>query len=172
MTLFILAMAVTVVLLLIGVPVAFAFGVGALLFSYITGSNISFLLPHGYNTVASFSLLALPLFIFSGFVMAESGISERILNFINAFVGRIKGGLGAVTVISCTLFGAISGSSTAAIAAIGKIMIPRMVKEGYPEGHGSRQVPSGHRGRPPRVVPRGPHGLQLHPRRTDRRLLP
>ncbi|MDN3684972.1 TRAP transporter large permease subunit [Vibrio sinaloensis] len=96
MTLFILAMAVTVVLLLIGVPVAFAFGVGALLFSYITGSNISFfLLPHGYNTVASFfSLLALPLFIFSGFVMAASGISERILNFINAFVGRIKGGFG------------------------------------------------------------------------------
>ncbi|MEF1227502.1 TRAP transporter large permease [Vibrio fortis] len=140
MTLFILAMAVTVVLLLIGVPVAFAFGVGALLFSYITGSNISFLLPHGYNTVASFSLLALPLFIFSGFVMAESGISERILNFINAFVGRIKGGLGAVTVISCTLFGAISGSSTAAIAAIGKIMIPRMVKEGYPEGHATGLV--------------------------------
>lgn len=140
MTLFILAMAITVVLLLIGVPVAFAFGVGALLFSYITGSNISFLLPHGYNTVASFSLLALPLFIFSGFVMAESGISERILNFINAFVGRIKGGLGAVTVISCTLFGAISGSSTAAIAAIGKIMIPRMVKEGYPEGHATGLV--------------------------------
>ena len=140
MTLFILAMAVTVVLLLIGVPVAFAFGVGALLFSYITDSNISFLLPHGYNTVASFSLLALPLFIFSGFVMAESGISERILNFINAFVGRIKGGLGAVTVISCTLFGAISGSSTAAIAAIGKIMIPRMVKEGYPEGHATGLV--------------------------------
>lgn len=140
MTLFILAMAVTVLLLLIGVPVAFAFGVGALLFSYITGSNISFLLPHGYNTVVSFSLLALPLFIFSGFVMAESGISERILNFINAFVGRIKGGLGAVTVISCTLFGAISGSSTAAIAAIGKIMIPRMVKEGYPEGHATGLV--------------------------------
>lgn len=140
MGLFILAMAVTVILLLIGVPVAFSFGVGALLFSFITDSNISFLLPHAYNTAASFSLLALPLFIFSGFVMAESGISERILNFINAFVGRIKGGLGAVTVISCTVFGAISGSSTAAIAAIGKIMIPRMVKEGYPEGHATGLV--------------------------------
>lgn len=140
MVLFILAMAVTVLLLLIGVPVAFSFGVGALLFSFITDSNISFLLPHAYNTAASFSLLALPLFIFSGFVMAESGISERILNFINAFVGRIKGGLGAVTVISCTVFGAISGSSTAAIAAIGKIMIPRMVKEGYPEGHATGLV--------------------------------
>lgn len=72
--------------------------------------------------------------------MGTGGLSERILDFVNAFVGRRKGGLGAVTVLSCALFGAISGSAAAAIAAIGKIMIPRMVREGYPEGHATALV--------------------------------
>ncbi len=124
MILFLISLAIIVVLLLVGTPVAFSFGIGALLFSWFSGSNISFLLPHGYNTSASFALLALPLFILAGSIMAEGGISDRILNFINSIVGKVKGGLGAVTVITCALFGAISGSSSAAIAAIGQIMIP------------------------------------------------
>lgn len=140
MTLFLIAMLVVVVLLLIEIPVAFAFGIGALLFSVTTGNNVSFLIPHGFKTASGFALLALPLFIFAGILMAEGGISERLLNFVNAFVGRIRGGLGAVTVLTCALFGAISGSSSAAIAAIGQIMIPRMVKEGYPEGHATALV--------------------------------
>ncbi len=140
MTLFLIAMLVVVLLLLIEIPVAFAFGIGALLFSVTTGNNISFLIPHGFKTASGFALLALPLFIFAGILMAEGGISERLLNFVNAFVGRIRGGLGAVTVLTCALFGAISGSSSAAIAAIGQIMIPRMVKEGYPEGHATALV--------------------------------
>jgi tripartite ATP-independent transporter DctM subunit len=90
--------------------------------------------------VSAFSLLAIPLFILSGTLMGTSGISERLLNFVNSFVGRTKGGLGAVTVITCALFGAISGSASAAIAAIGKIMVPRMIKEGYPPGHATALV--------------------------------
>lgn len=140
MTFFLLAMCVVVVLLLAEIPVAFAFGIGALLFSYSTGNDISFLIPHGFKTASGFALLALPLFIFAGILMAEGGISERLLNFVNSMVGRIKGGLGAVTVLTCALFGAISGSSSAAIAAIGQIMIPRMVREGYPEGHATALV--------------------------------
>ena len=67
-------------------------------------------------------------------------MSERLLAFVNSLVGRLKGGLGAVTIVTCALFGAISGSSSAAIAAIGSIMIPRMVREGYPPGHATALV--------------------------------
>lgn len=140
MTIFLLAMGLIVVLILIEIPVAFAFGIGAMLFTFATGNDISFLIPHGFKTASGFALLALPLFIFAGLLMAEGGISERLLNFVNAIVGRIKGGLGAVTVLTCALFGAISGSSSAAIAAVGQIMIPRMVKEGYPAGHATALV--------------------------------
>ena len=140
MTLFLISMLIVVVLILIEIPVAFAFGIGAVLFAFLTGNNISFLIPHGFKTASGFALLALPLFIFAGLLMAEGGISERLLNFVNSLVGRIKGGLGAVTVLTCALFGAISGSSSAAIAAVGQIMIPRMVREGYPEGHATALV--------------------------------
>ncbi|WP_417607286.1 TRAP transporter large permease [Oceanimonas baumannii] len=137
---FLLVMLLVITLLLIEIPVAFAFGIGALLFSFFTDNNISFLIPHGFNTASGFALLALPLFVLAGTLMAVGGISERLLDFVSSIVGRIKGGLGAVTVITCALFGAISGSSSAAIAAIGQIMIPRMVKEGYPEGHATALV--------------------------------
>lgn len=140
MTLFLIAMLVIIVLVLMEVPVAFAFGIGAVFFAYTTGNDISFLIPHGFKTASGFALIAMPLFIFAGLLMAEGGISERLLNFVNSFVGRIKGGLGAVTVLTCALFGAISGSSSAAIAAVGQIMIPRMVQEGYPPGHATALV--------------------------------
>ncbi len=140
MTLFFISMALVVVLLLAEMPIALAFGTGALVFGLSTGSDISFLIPYAYQTTSGFALLALPLFVLAGTLMAEGGISERLLDFVNSFVGRIKGGLGAVTVITCALFGAISGSSSAAIAAIGQIMIPRMVKEGYPAGHATALV--------------------------------
>lgn len=140
MTLFFISMALVVVLLLAEMPIALAFGTGALVFGLATGSDISFLIPYAYQTTSGFALLALPLFVLAGTLMAEGGISERLLDFVNSFVGRIKGGLGAVTVITCALFGAISGSSSAAIAAIGQIMIPRMVKEGYPAGHATALV--------------------------------
>ncbi|WP_339113162.1 TRAP transporter large permease [Thioclava sp. GXIMD2076] len=140
MTIFFLSMALIVVLLLAEMPIALAFGSGALVFGLASGSDVSFLLPYAYQTTSSFALLALPLFVLAGTLMAEGGISERLLNFVNSLVGRVKGGLGAVTVITCALFGAISGSSSAAIAAIGQIMIPRMIREGYPAGHATALV--------------------------------
>ena len=140
MLVFLASLGLVVVLLLAEMPIAFAFGIGALVFGTASGSDVSFLIPFAYQTTSSFALLALPLFVIAGTLMAEGGISDRLLNFVNAFVGRIKGGLGAVTVVTCALFGAISGSSSAAIAAIGQIMIPRMVKEGYPPGHATALV--------------------------------
>ncbi|KIC20429.1 TRAP transporter large permease [Leisingera sp. ANG-Vp] len=140
MTVFLIAFLAIILLLLIEVPVGFAFGAGALAYGLMSGTNISFHAGFGYSQVSAFSLLAIPLFILSGTLMGASGISERLLNFVNSFVGRAKGGLGAVTVITCALFGAISGSASAAIAAIGKIMVPRMIKEGYPPGHATALV--------------------------------
>jgi len=134
------AIALVVILLLSEMPIAFAFGIGALVFGLASGSDISFLIPFAYQTTSSFALLALPLFVMAGTIMAEGGMSERLLAFVNALVGRLKGGLGAVTIVTCALFGAISGSSSAAIAAIGSIMIPRMVREGYPPGHATALV--------------------------------
>ncbi len=140
MLIFLGAIALVVILLLSEMPIAFAFGIGALVFGLASGSDISFLIPFAYQTTSSFALLALPLFVMAGTIMAEGGMSERLLAFVNALVGRLKGGLGAVTIVTCALFGAISGSSSAAIAAIGSIMIPRMVREGYPPGHATALV--------------------------------
>ncbi len=140
MVVFLGSIALIVILLLGEMPIAFAFGIGALVFGLASGSDVSFLIPFAYQTTSSFALLALPMFVMAGTLMAEGGISDRLLNFVNAFVGRLKGGLGAVTIVTCALFGAISGSSSAAIAAIGQIMIPRMVKEGYPPGHATALV--------------------------------
>ena len=140
MLIFLGAIALVVILLLSEMPIAFAFGIGALVFGLASGSDISFLIPFAYQTTSSFALLALPLFVMAGTIMAEGGMSERLLAFVNSLVGRLKGGLGAVTIVTCALFGAISGSSSAAIAAIGSIMIPRMVREGYPPGHATALV--------------------------------
>ncbi len=140
MLILVATLALVVLLLLAEMPIAFAFGIGAFLFGIVSGSDVSFLIPHAYQTTSSFALLALPLFVMAGTLMAQGGISDRLLDFVGAFVGRLKGGLGAVTVLTCALFGAISGSSSAAIAAIGQIMIPRMVREGYPAGHATALV--------------------------------
>ena len=140
MSAFLACLGLVVLLLLAEMPIAFAFGIGAFVFGIASGSDVSFLVPYAYQTTSSFALLALPLFVIAGTLMAQGGISDRLLSFVGAFVGRLKGGLGAVTVVTCALFGAISGSSSAAIAAIGQIMIPRMVKEGYPAGHATALV--------------------------------
>lgn len=81
--------------------------------------------------IDSFSLLAIPYFILSGYLMGQGGIAARLIAFAKVLVGRLPGGLAFVNVISCALFGSISGSAVAATSAIGGFMIPAMKKEGY-----------------------------------------
>ncbi|HLW28276.1 MAG TPA: TRAP transporter large permease [Kiloniellales bacterium] len=133
--LFLFAILLVIGLILIEVPIGFAFGIGALFYGFLAGVDISFHATSGYTQISAFTLLAIPLFIYAGSLMGVAGISDRLLSLVNAFVGRTKGGLGAVTVLTCALFGAISGSAAAAIAAIGRIIVPRMIDEGYPPGH-------------------------------------
>lgn len=81
--------------------------------------------------IDSFSLLAIPFFILSGLFMGKGGIARRLIEFANALVGRFAGGLGYVNVLTCMLFGSISGSAAAAVSSVGGFMIPEMNRQGY-----------------------------------------
>ena len=84
--------------------------------------------------VEPFILLAVPLFIFAGELLAQGGVGKRIVEFARVLFGWLPGGLGVVTVISCTLFGGVSGSVIADTAVIGSLVIPAMVARGYSRG--------------------------------------
>lgn len=125
---------VFVLLFVLGVPVAFCIG-SATLASFLVAvdfmpavTTIAQRMAGGLN---SFALLAIPLFILSGQLMARGGIAHRLIEFSKAIIGMVPGGLAFVNVISCMLFGSISGSAVAATSAVGGFMIPEMTKEGY-----------------------------------------
>ena len=127
-----IAVLVLVVVLLLGVPIPFAFFASSLVIVLGGGYDYTFLLPYGFSKVSSLILVAIPLFILAGNLMEKSGIGESLINFVEMFIGRVRGGLGAVMVVSCALFGSISGSGFATLSCIGSIMLPRMEKAGYP----------------------------------------
>lgn len=118
-------------LLFFELPVAFAFGLITLFVMLILKLPWNLLASVPFYSLDSFPLMAIPFFIFAGDLMREGGISERLVAFIDAIIGRIRGSLGAVTVLACMLFGTISGSSAATVSAIGSIMLPEMEKGGY-----------------------------------------
>jgi len=140
MTVVLVAMILVVVIMLLGVPVGFAFGLGGFAILAITGLDPRFAIPAAFRNLESYTLLALPLFILAGGLMRDADISRRLIAFTMAFLGRVKGGLGMVCVVSCTIFGAISGSASAAIAAIGSVIIPEMVDQGYSRGYSTGLV--------------------------------
>lgn len=133
-------MLLVIVIMLLGVPVGFAFGLGGFTILALTGLDPRFAIPSAFRNLESYTLLALPLFIMAGGLMRDADISRRLIAFTMSFLGRIKGGLGMVCVVSCTIFGAISGSASAAIAAIGSVLIPEMVAHGYPRGYSTGLV--------------------------------
>ena len=140
MTVVLFDMLVLIILLTLGVPLSFCFG-GALLFmSIFTEVSMKGLFLWGFNQIINPILLTIPLFVLAGGVMSESGIAKYLLNFVNTFIGRLKGGLGVVAVVTCAIIGAISGSGLTGVAAIGPILIPQMVKEKYPRGYATALV--------------------------------
>ncbi|MFQ6122668.1 MAG: TRAP transporter large permease [Dehalococcoidales bacterium] len=126
---------ILIVLLILGVPVPFCFMAAVLFMIALHGYSFEFLLPISFYALNSLPLLAVPFFIMAGGLMGSSGIAERLVNVASALVGRVKGGLGSATVVACAIFGAVAGTCSAAVAAIGSIMIPRMEAEGFPRGH-------------------------------------
>ncbi|AOO83938.1 TRAP transporter large permease [Bosea vaviloviae] len=118
-------------LLIIGAPVAFCLGLASLATVLYMDIPPVVVFQQINSQISVFSLMAIPFFIFSGDLMIRGGIAERIIAFAASMVGHLRGGLGQVNVVACTLFGGISGSAVADASAIGGIMIPQMVKRGY-----------------------------------------
>jgi len=125
-----------IVLLALGVPIAYSIGISGILTMFISidflPANTTFA-QRMATGLDSFALLAIPFFILAGNIMNSGGIANRLINFAKVLVGGLTGGLAYVNVIANMLFGAISGSAAAAASAIGSIMGPEMKKENYEE---------------------------------------
>lgn len=125
-----------VILLVIGVPIAFSIGISGILTMLVSIDFIPALTTFSHRMATgldSFALLAIPFFILAGNIMNSGGIAIRLIDFARVLVGGIPGGVAMVNVLANMLFGAISGSAAASASAIGSIMQPEMKKEGYPE---------------------------------------
>ncbi|GAB3498786.1 TRAP transporter large permease [Curvibacter fontanus] len=130
MELTVLALSFTV-LLLLGVPVAFAIGLSSVATILAAGLPVAVVFQKMVGGMQVFSFLAIPFFVFAGELMLYGGIAERIVRFANSLVGHVRGGLGMSNVVGCTLFGGVAGSPLADVSAMGSVMIPLMKKEGY-----------------------------------------
>jgi tripartite ATP-independent transporter DctM subunit len=116
----------------LGVPVAYALGLAAILAALWTEIPLEAVMIKISDGTDDFALLAIPFFVLAGGIMAEGGMAARLVLLAKVFVGFVRGGLALVNILASTLFGCISGSSVADTASIGSVMIPQMVKQGYP----------------------------------------
>jgi tripartite ATP-independent transporter DctM subunit len=120
------------VLCALGVPVAYSLGLAALIAALWVDIPLEAVMLKISDGTDDFALLAIPFFVLAGGIMAEGGMALRLVNLAKVFVGFIRGGLALVNILASTLFGCVSGSSVADTASIGSVMIPQMVKQGYP----------------------------------------
>src|SRR5688572_14206501 len=119
------------VLCALGVPVAYALGLAALIAAFWIDIPLEAVMLKISDGTDDFVLLAIPFFVLAGGIMAEGGMASRLVMLAKVFFGVIRGGMAVVNVLASTLFGCISGSSVADTASIGSVMIPQMVKQGY-----------------------------------------
>lgn len=138
----IIGVLILLVTLVVGIPVPFVFIITTIYFIFTLGYDSSFLIPYGFSQLNNTVLLAIPLFIMAGRLMDTGGIAKRIVDFTETIVGKVKGGLGVVTVVACGIFGAISGSAAAALSSIGPVIMPRLVKSGYSRGFAASLISS------------------------------
>jgi len=121
-----------IVLLIIGVPIAYALGLSSLFYLLLEQPDLAIVVPQRiFSGMNNYALMSLPLFILMGQVMNSSGITTRLIDLSMVVVGRLRGGLGLVNIFSSMIFGGISGSSTSDTASIGSVLIPEMKKRGY-----------------------------------------
>jgi tripartite ATP-independent transporter DctM subunit len=132
-----------VVLMLLGMPVAYALGMAALVGALWIDLPLDAVMIQMASGVNKFSLLAIPCFVLAGAIMAEGGMSRRLVAFAGVLIGFVRGGLSLVNILASTFFGAISGSSVADTASIGSVMIPEMEKNGYPRPFSTAVTVSG-----------------------------
>ena len=125
------------VMIVLGIPIAIVLGVSSALTLLFSGAPLGVIPSMMQATVQKFSLLTIPLFVLAGAIMDKGGISKRLINLADSIIGPVHGGLGYVAVVAALFFAAISGSGTATVAAMGSILIPAMVKQGYDAGFSS-----------------------------------
>lgn len=128
--------------LIMGVPLPLCFGGGLMYMGLVGGVNMKGMMVWGLQQILSPVLLSVPLFIFAGSLMGESGIAKSLLDFLDVFIGKVRGGLGHAAVIVCAIIGAVSGSVFTGVAATGPILISRMAEKGYPRGYATALVTS------------------------------
>lgn len=123
---------VMMVLLIVGVPIAYSISVSGIVYLMVTGLKSLTLVPQRtIISMDSFVLLAIPLFTFMGYLMEQGGLSKRLVDWVTKVFGWIPGSMGTVTIVCCTFFAALTGSGPATVAAIGSLMIPTMMQNGY-----------------------------------------
>jgi len=126
------------VFMFLGVPIAISLGLsGALSILMFSPDSLSSLAIKLFETSDAYTLLAIPFFLLSGAFMTTGGVAQRLIDFANACVGHIRGGLAIAAVLACMLFAALSGSSPATVAAVGSIAVAGMVRSGYPKEFGA-----------------------------------
>ena len=126
-----------VALLLTGMPISIALGMSVLAFLYAFSTiPVEIISQRLFTGLDQFAIMAIPFFILAGAFLTSGGVATRIVNFATTLVGAMRGGLALSAVLSCAFFAALSGSSPATVVAIGSIMIPAMVKQGYPKAFG------------------------------------
>ncbi len=131
----ILLLIVFAITLVLGVPVAFCLGLASLLFLLVTQKSSLMIIPTlMFAGIDSFPLMAIPFFIMAGFLAERSGVLPRLVDFANSIVGHFRGGLAQVNIIASMFFAGVTGVAVADTAAIGSMLIPPMIKEGYDKG--------------------------------------
>lgn len=130
-------------LMLIGMPISFALGIGtAAGMIYHGGFNLILVIQRMFTAIDSFSLMAIPFFVLAGSLMEVSGISRRIVNFANVFVGWMVGGLAMVSVLASMIFASVCGSAVATTAAVGSVLIPPMEEKKYDRAYSAAVIAS------------------------------
>jgi len=130
-------------LMLTGMPVSISLGLTVLSFLFfMTDVPIEAVALKLFTGIEKFEIMAIPFFILAGNFLTHGGVARRMINFATSMVGHWRGGLGLGAVVACALFAAISGSSPATVVAIGSILLPAMVKAGYPKRFGAGVVAS------------------------------
>lgn len=127
-----------IVLMLTGMPISISLGLTVLTFLFtMTDVPIQSVALKLFTGIEKFEIMAIPFFILAGNFLTHGGVARRMINFATAMVGHWHGGLALGGVVACALFAAVSGSSPATVVAIGSIILPAMVRQGYPRGFGA-----------------------------------
>jgi TRAP transporter, DctM subunit len=147
-----LGIIILIIMICIGVSIPFAFGATLMYYYFTMGGSPATTVAVGYAQLNSIVLLAIPMFVIAGGVISKGKIGDALVGFIAVFVGHVRGGLGAVSVIASAIMGAITGSCAATLSAIGSIMMPKLREGGYKEGYATALL-----------VAAGPLGLLIPP---------